>query len=165
MGTCYSLLASSMRCCPVCATIISLLSEEDIEAGGRGIHSLSKHSVTFPCALPVGLPNSIRHKLLKKYRNELRVRLTELLDQKRSSSAKSTQSAALPEAKLTAEQKQLLRIYKTGWAVLDHAERHERWGEARLGLVIGQLVTWWEELSEEMKVGLLPPGFHVEGVE
>lgn len=154
----------SERCCPICATIISLLSEEDKEAGGNGMHALSNHTVTFPCALPVGLPKSIHHKLLSKYRSQLRVRLTELLNQKRSLSARSTQSAALShdgddsEGKPTADQKQLLRIYKTGWAVLDHAERCERWGEARRGLAVGLLMTWWEEMSEDVKIGLVPPG-------
>lgn len=143
-----------------------MLSDEDIQAGGSGIHSLSKHSITFPCALPVGLPNSIRQKLLNKYRNQLRVRLEELLNQslKRSSSVKSTQSPALSddgedsETKPTPAQKQLLRTYKTGWAVLDHEERHGRWQAARQRLAVGQLMTWWEEMSEDMKLGLLPPG-------
>lgn len=125
------------------------------------MHALSKRSVIVPCALPAGLPKTIRHRLLSKYRNQLRVRLTELMNQSRSL---STQSAALShdgdesEGKPTGEQKQLLRIYRAGWAVLDQAERRERWGEARQGLAVGQLMTWWEEMSEDVKSGLVPPG-------
>lgn len=26
------------------------------------------------------------------------------------------------------------------------------------GLAVGQLMTWWEEMSEDKKVGLFPPG-------
>lgn len=128
-----------------------------------GIHSLSKHSITFPCALPVGLPSSIRQKLLDKYRRELRGRLMELQDQRRSLSARSSQSAVLShdgdsELKPTAEQKELLSMYKAGWATLDMNERQDRWMEAVTGLANEQSMQWWDEMSEDTKVGLLPPG-------
>lgn len=132
-----------------------------------GIHSLSKHSITFPCALPVGLPSSIRHKLLDKYRHELRGRLTTLLNQKRGLSARSSQSNALShdgdgdgdsEIKPTTNQKVLLRMLKGGWSALDHAARDERWQTAADGLTFEQLITWWGEMNEDMKIGLLPPG-------
>lgn len=134
-----------------------------MKVGGIGIHhSLSKHSITFPCALPVGLPSSIRHKLLDKYRHELQGRLIALLNQKRSLSARSSQSAALShdtdaEIKLTADQKELLRGYQSGWGTMDKAARQERWGEAVQSLAVEQLAKWWGEMSEDMKIGLLPP--------
>lgn len=59
----------------MCANIISLLSDEAAGTGTPSIDAVSNHSVTIPCALPIGLPYSIREKLLFQYRNELRRRL------------------------------------------------------------------------------------------
>lgn len=115
-----------------------------MQAGGIGIHSLSKHSITFPYALPVGLPSPIRSKLPDKYRHEPRGHLTALVNQKRSSPASPTQSVALSldgdsEIKPTADQKQLLGTYRSGWAPLDLAALQERWEEAGHGLAVEQL--------------------------
>lgn len=132
-----------------------------MEAGGRGIHALSKHSVTFPCALPVGLPSSVRQKLLNKYRRELRSRLTPLLNQKRPS-AESGQSDTLSQdgdadIKPASEQDRYLRVYNSGWDGLDQAARKDRWQEAGKELSVEQLQAWWAEMDEDMKVGLLAP--------
>lgn len=138
-----------------------------MEAGRTGIHALSNHSIIFPCALPVGLPSSIRRKLLDKYRHELRGRLDALPKEKqRSSSAKSaesTQSATLSldgdsEVKPTKNQIRVLRIYQLKWPELNDEERQEEWETASQELTVGQLKAWWAEMSEEMKKGLSPPG-------
>lgn len=133
-----------------------------MEAGGRGIHALSKHSATFPCALPVGLPTSVRQKLLHKYRRELRSHLTALLNQKRSVSAGSGQSDTSSQdgdadIKSDSEQDRYLRVYKSGWDELDQAARKDRWQEAGKELSVEQLQAWWAEMDEDMKVGLLAP--------
>lgn len=163
ISTCYSLLAPSKRCCPVCANTISLLSIEAADAGGPYIHALSKHSITFPCAFPIGLPRSVRGKLLELYRRELRERLTDLLALERKLSGRSTQSATLSldgDAEAAAAEREnwaLLRMYQSGWAELQPEERRERWAEATADLEMEQLVAWWAEMEMETKLGLVPP--------
>lgn len=85
-----------------------------------------------------------------------------MLDKKRSLSTGSGQSATLSDdgdvqIKPTSEQKRSLRLYKNGWGGLDEVARKERWEGARKGLTAVQLRTWWAEMNEDMKVGLLPP--------
>lgn len=131
-------------------------------AGGTGLHALSKDSITFPCALPVGLPSSIRRTLLDKYLLELRERLTALTQTKRSCSSKSAQSATLShdgdsEVGPTAHQRRLLEGNKSVWAELGDEVRRKKWDRVGAGLTPEQLMSWWAEMSEELKVGLTPP--------
>lgn len=85
------MLAPSKRCCPVCADTISLLSAEADAADSRPILALSRHSITFPCAFPVGLPREIREKMLIRYREELRQSLTGLRTPEQQRSGLSAQ--------------------------------------------------------------------------
>lgn len=159
--TCYSLLAPSKRCCPVCATTVSLLSAEAKNTSGSSIHALSKHSIIYPCALPIGLPRSIREKLLVHYRGELRVRLAPLVDKNRRESSTSVQSNALSVDKQkqnTSKAKQMLmRQYQNNWENLGPVERIERWQKARNNLSPEMLEGWWFSMGPDQRVGLVPP--------
>lgn len=91
------------------------------------------------------------------------MRLAGLVKQKRGLANNSAQSAALShdgdsEVNPTEAQKELLGMYQIGWAEMDQEARQTRWREARQGLAVAQLMTWWEDMSEDMKIGLLPPG-------
>lgn len=146
----------------MCATTISLLSQESAEAGGSGINALSKHSVIFPCAFPVGLPCSIREKLLRRYREELRKRLITMLELESKLSGSSQQNDILsldgkPEDTAEEGELALLSMLKTGWAALSLDQRRGRWGEARENLAHAHLLAWWAEMGEDTKVGLAPP--------
>ncbi|KAL0635186.1 hypothetical protein Q9L58_005911, partial [Maublancomyces gigas] len=136
--TCYNLLATSKRCCPVCAATISFLSAEAEAISDDSIHALSKHSIIFPCAFPIGLPPSIREKLLERYRLELHLRLVALVKTDRRSSSKSAQSATSSDVgsgnnKLVSK-KRMLRRYQYKWGNLDVRGRKACWAEARLRL-------------------------------
>lgn len=48
-------------------------------------------------------------------------------------------------------------MYKSGWGGVDEVARKERWEGARKGLTAVQLQTWWAEMNEDIKVGLLLP--------
>lgn len=61
------------------------------------------------------------------------------------------------EVKPTANQQRLLEIYKSVWADLDDGARRKKWDRAGRGLTVEQLMRWWAEMSEELKIGLTPP--------
>lgn len=136
LKTSYSIVAPSKRCCPVCATLISYLSHE---RGAPILNTLTKHPFIFPTALPVGLPESIRHRLIVLYKARLRVELDTLVITARSLSGLSLQSEPLSvasddgdEAKAKAKVNSLRaeshwRIWLIEWFQLDEPERREEW--------------------------------------
>lgn len=143
--------------------IISLLSTEGLSHGGRYIHALSKHSVIFPCALPVGLPRSIREKLLPIYRDKLREELQLFLSLQPKSSGRSQQSEPFSqdgeesEDRAARDQQELRQLYADGWEKLNAEQRRVKWNRGRAALVPEEQVKWWEEMPDELKVGLTPP--------
>lgn len=92
LKTSYSIVAPSKRCCPVCPTLIASLSREN----GRPILTTrTKHPFILPTAFPVGLPESVRRRLLDLYRERLRQELDTLVATARKSSCLSLQSQPL----------------------------------------------------------------------
>jgi hypothetical protein len=82
------LMASSKRCCPICAAILYGLF------GPRCCYLIpSKHGRIYPCALPPGLPRTVRQEVLRKYDDILRDFVWE--ENKRSWSATSAETAAI----------------------------------------------------------------------
>lgn len=55
-----------------------------------------------------------------------------------------------------------LGLLKAGWARLSQDERRERWEAAREKLPRAHLLAWWAKMSEDTKVGLVPPLEHEE---
>lgn len=159
--TCYTLLATSQPCCPVCASTISLLSAE-AETTGHLIHALSKHSRIVPCAFPIGLPRSIRAGLLAQYRGELRRRLWALVETGRKSSSLSAPSNAVSvdrrrDQERFLDNQRMLRVYQAGWETLDQEVRNERWEAARKYMPLDVLEGWWANMGKDQSMGLVPP--------
>lgn len=143
--------------------IISLLSTEGLGTGGRYIHSPSKHSVIFPCALPIGLPRSIRDKLLPLYRTKLKDSLLLLISLQAIKSGRSTQSETFSqdgeesEERTSENQEELRKLYACGWEELDAEQRRAKWDRGRGSLAPVQQLLWWYDMPDKLKVGLTPP--------
>jgi hypothetical protein len=83
------LIASSKRCCPVCAAILDGLAD-----GSSAYPIYANHSIVFGCALPPGLPNSVRNKVLDYFDGMLFAYLSDAMRERRMSDG-SGQSEAL----------------------------------------------------------------------
>lgn len=134
LKTSYSIVAPSKRCCPVCATLIASLSREN---GGPILNTLSKHPFIFPTALPVGLPEAVRRRLLEQYRERLRQVLDTLVVKARKSSSLSLQSLPLSvgseEGDKSAVQEDGLillddsRLWLVRWFEAPEPDRRKKW--------------------------------------
>jgi hypothetical protein len=83
------LIAPSKRCCPVCAAILDGLAD-----GSSAYPIYANHSIVFGCALPPGLPNSVRSKVLGHFDRMLFTYLSNVMRERRMSDG-SGQSEAL----------------------------------------------------------------------
>lgn len=131
--TTYSIVASSKRCCPVCATLIAALSRE---AGAPVLHTLTEHTHIFPTAFPCGLPERIRHQLLVEYKGRLRKALYSLIDEDSTATGLSLQSQALSagsgdegdsSSKLEEAKRENRVRWVKGWLREPEPKRMERW--------------------------------------
>lgn len=117
----------------------------------------------FPCALPVGLPRSIRQTLLPVYRDQLRDQLQSFLLLQPQMSGGSQQSEPFShdgeenDDRAARDQRDLRQLYAMGWEQLDAEQRHVRWERGRARLVPEEQIKWWGEMPDELKVGLTPP--------
>lgn len=143
--------------------IISLLSTEGLGTGGRYIHALSTHSVISPCALPIGLPRSIRDKLLPLYRIKLKDSLLLLVSMQAIKSGRSaqierfSQDGGESEERTLEIQEELRKLYASGWEELDAEQRRAKWDRGRCSLAPAQQILWWDDMPDKLKVGLTPP--------
>jgi len=104
------LMAPPKQCCPICAAILYEL------IGPHCCYLVpSNHGRIYPCALPPGLPHTVRQAVLRKYDDILRVFVSE--EKRRSWSATSAETAAIspPTASQPAS------------APPDFKERHRTW--------------------------------------
>lgn len=133
LKTSYSIVAPSKRCCPVCATLIASLSRE---TGGPILNTLTKHPFIFPTALPVGLPESVRRRLLNQYRERLRQELDTIVVRARKSSSLSVQSEPLSvgsdEGEAEEDEPTLQdssRLWLVDWFKEPEPDRRKMWQE------------------------------------
>lgn len=134
LKTSYSIVAPSKRCCPVCATLIATLSRE---SGVPILNTLTKHPFIFPTAFPVGLPGSVRRRLLDLYRERLRQELDTLVDKARKSSSHPLQSQPLSvesnkdnEGSVQEEGSALensARLWLIRWFEVPEGDRRKKW--------------------------------------
>lgn len=116
-----------------------------------------------PCALPVGLPRSIRETLLPHYREQLREQLQSFLLLQPGKTGRSEQSEPFSqdgeesEDEDVREQQELREEFAMGWEQLDAEQRHMTWEEGRATLVPEEQIKWWGMMPDELKVGLTSP--------
>lgn len=144
----------------MCATIISYLQPEH----GPPLQALSKHSIIFPCALPIGLPQQVRDRLLKTYRGDLQARLRALVRRSQSSdTASSRQSQPLSDHDQNEAQSPHWEHKDAALQIIEDMEEMSgrdvivEWENVKT--VLSRVVVdacWWY-MRDELKAVLTPP--------
>lgn len=133
LKTTYSIVAPSKRCCLICATIMASLSREH---GGPIIQTLTKHQYIFPTALPCGLPESIRRRLISHYKQRLTTVLNAIVPTASTAPGLSIQSQPLSVgsgdegdelSKIAEAQRSNTQRWLKAWFLDTEPERMEKW--------------------------------------
>lgn len=144
----------------MCATIISYLQPDH----GPPLQALSKHSIVFPCALPIGLPREVRKRLLATYRADLKTRLRALKRRSQSSeSSSSQQSEPLSDHENDKEQLPNREEIEAALEIMEDWEEmpiemvSTKWEEVKAKLLPAVADACWQNMREDYKLVLTPP--------
>lgn len=131
---------------------------------GTPLQALSKHSIVFPCALPIGLPQQVRTRLLETYRTDLKNRLRKMVERGQSSDTSSSsqseplsdhgkneqQSADLPE------KDDALQVMQD-WEDMSMESVSAEWEEVKARLSGAVIDGCWYYMRDKYKSFLAPP--------